>query len=158
MKNKIESAVLFIVGIVVGSVGCKKIDRIQIEQNQQMSDKHLSLFLMMNQWVKMKQKKKNLASYFEQKGYYEIAIYGMSYAGETLAGELLGSDIKIKYGIDQKADNIYAEFEVILPENELKTVDAIVVTSITYFNEIEEELSRRIDCPILSLEDIIYEI
>ena len=42
--------------------------------------------------------------------------------------------------------------------NELSDdVDAIVVTAVTYFDEIEEMLSEKVSCPIISLEDIIYE-
>jgi hypothetical protein len=37
-------------------------------------------------------------------------------------------------------------------------VDAIVVTAITFFDEIEEKLSEKIDCPIISLDDILYEV
>ena len=64
----------------------------------------------------------------------------------------------LKYGIDKKADTIYAEFDVISPDEELEEVDAIVVTSITFFDEIEELLSKKVDCPIISLEDILYEV
>ena len=59
----------------------------------------MSLFLMMNQWVKVKQDGKNLSSYFEKEGYKQIAIYGMSYAGETLMEELIDSPVTVKYGI-----------------------------------------------------------
>ena len=40
----------------------------------------------------------------------------------------------------------------------LETVDAVVVTAITFFDEIEERLSEKVDCPIISLEDILYEV
>ena len=43
-------------------------------------------------------------------------------------------------------------------EDDLKPVDAIVVTAITFFDEIKEKLSEKIDCPIISLEDILYEV
>ncbi len=147
-----------VVGIVVGTVGTSKKIGKQIGENKQMSDKHLALFLMMNQWVKVKQEGKNLADYFEKKGYREIAIYGMSYAGETLVDELVGSDIKIKYGIDRKADNIYASINLVSPEDFLEKVDAVIVTSITFYDEIEEKLSEKVECPIISLEDILYDI
>ena len=82
----------------------------------------------------------------------------MSYAGETLVEELKNSKIVIKYGIDQNADKIYAEFDVISPDDEFDEVDAIVVTSITFFDEIEKMLSEKVTCPIISLEDILYEV
>ena len=130
----------------------------QVADVRKMSDKHLALFLMMNQWVKVKQDGKNLATYFERNGYYNIAIYGMSYAGETLVEELKGSNIHVKYGIDQKADKIYAEFDVVTPDSLLEEIDVIVVTSITFFEEIEKSISTKVNCPIISLEDILYDI
>ena len=123
-----------------------------------MSEKHLALFLMMNQWVAVKQEGKNLADYFEEQGYKSIAIYGMSYAGERLLEELKGSDIRVKYGIDKNAGNIFLDVNMVTMEDELKPVDAIVVTPIFFFDDIEEELSQKIDCPIISLEDVLYEV
>ena len=43
-------------------------------------------------------------------------------------------------------------------EDDLKPVDAVVVTAITFFNEIEEQLSQKMKCPIISLEEILYEV
>jgi hypothetical protein len=145
-------------GAVAGACAVGKTTGEKINKTQNMSDKHLALFLMMNQWVKVKQEGKNLASYFEKNGYKKIAIYGMSYAGETLVDELKGSDIKVAYGIDQKANSLYSDVDIVTMDDELEKVDAIVVTAITYFDEIEDKLSEKIDCPIVSLEDILYEV
>jgi hypothetical protein len=123
-----------------------------------MSDKHLALFLMMNQWVKVKQEGKNLSSYFEKNGYKKIAVYGMSYAGETFLDELKNTGVDVAYGIDKNAVGIYSDVDIVSSDDELDTVDAIVVTPITYFDDIAENLSKKVDCPILSLEDILYEV
>lgn len=82
----------------------------------------------------------------------------MSYAGETLVEELKDSNIEVKYGIDKNADSMYIDVDVLTIEDDLESVDAIVVTAITFFDEIEEKLSEKMDCPIISLEDILYEI
>lgn len=82
----------------------------------------------------------------------------MSYVGETLVDELKNSNITVLYGIDQKADSIYADVDIVFIEDELQEVDAIVVTAITFFDEIEEKLSGKVDCPIISLDDILYEV
>lgn len=123
-----------------------------------MSDKHLSLFLMMNQWVKVKQEGKNLSTYFEKNGYKKIAVYGMSYAGETLFDELKNTDITIEYGIDKNADSIYMDVDVVSIDDAMEPVDAVVVTAISFFDDIKDQLSVKIDCPILSLEDILYDV
>lgn len=158
MKKSIISILSASIGILIGVVRTRKMMNIKVTNMEELSDKHLSLFLMMNQWVKIKQEGKTLSSYFEKKGYYKIAIYGMSYAGETLVEELKQSSIKVEYGIDKRSENIYADFKILSPEDILEDVDAIVVTSIKYFYEIEELLSEKVVCPILSLEDIVYEM
>ena len=48
--------------------------------------------------------------------------------------------------------------DVVTPEDFLEEVDVIVVTAIHYFDEIESMLGEKVDYPIISLEDIIYEI
>ena len=158
MNKGIAGALGFLLGAAGGAVGTGKVMGNKVNDWQKMSDKHLALFLMMNQWVKVKQEGKNLSDYFKKNGYKNIAIYGMSYAGETLADELKDSDIKVAYGIDKKADSVYAEFDVVSPEDEMAEVDAVVVTPITFFDEIEAKLGEKMDCPIISLEDILYEV
>lgn len=123
-----------------------------------LSDKHEALFMLMNQWVKVKQAGKGIAGYLEHKDYKKIAIYGMGYAGETLVRELYNSNIQIEYGIDREADNINAEFKVVKPDAQLEKADVLIVTSITFFDEIVTDLCGKIDCPIISLEDILYEV
>ncbi len=157
--KKISINILFVfVGAILGIAGVRRKMKAKVTCEKKMSEKHLALYLMMNQWVKVKQEGKKLSSYFEKRNYHEIAVYGMSFAGKTLVDELEGSGIKIKYGIDKKADNIYAEFEVVTPDEKLEEVDAVVVTAIQFFSEIEEKLSKKIKCPIISLENVLYEV
>jgi hypothetical protein len=145
-------------GAAAGAAAMKKSKDKKIKSARGYSEKHLALFQMMNEWVKVKQEGKNLSSYFEKNGYKKIAIYGMSYAGETLLDELKDTGIKVVYGIDKKADAIYADVDVVTMDDDLEEVDAIVVTAITFFDEISEALSDKVTCPIISLEDILYEV
>lgn len=158
MKKGSISVLSALTGAIIGSGIVRKAGQDSINKAKSMSEKHLALFLMMNQWVKTKQEGKNLSEYFEKNGYKNIAIYGMSYAGETLVDELKGTGIEVAYAIDKNADEIYTEVDVISTEEKLDPVDAVVVTAITFFDEIEEKLAEKVDCPILSLEDILYEV
>lgn len=158
MKKGVISVLSTLTGAIIGAGVTGKITGEQVRYKQQMSEKHLSLFLMMNQWVKVKQEGKNLASFFEKNGYKKIAVYGMSYAGDTLVNELSGTDVSIVYGIDKNATSIYTNVDIVSIEDELSPVDAVVVTAITFFDEIEEKLSEKLDCPIISLEDVLYEV
>lgn len=126
---------------------------------KEMSNRHLALFLMMNKWVKVKQEGKNLSVFFERNGYKRIAIYGMSYAGTTLLNELKGTPTKVMYGID-KNTNLVEKVGIIVcpPDNILEEVDAVVVTAITFFTEIKDILSKKLYCPIVSLDEILDEV
>ncbi|GFI18645.1 hypothetical protein IMSAG249_01414 [Lachnospiraceae bacterium] len=158
MKKGIVGTLSLLAGAAGGAISVGKISGEKIKGWHQLSDKHLNLFLMMNQWVKVKQEGKNLSSYFEKKEYKKIAVYGMSYAGETFVDELKNTGIIIAYGIDKNADTIYSDIDIFTMEDSLEEVDAVVVTAVTFFDEIEETLCGKLDCPIISLEDILYEV
>ena len=158
MKKGIISVLSAITGAAVGAGIMSKSAAEKREKTKSMSDKHLALFLMMNQWVKVKQKGKNLADYFIKRGYKNIAIYGMSYAGDSLIGELKDTEVRVAYGIDRNAHRIYSDVDIFSLEEDLAEVDAVIVTAISFFDEISEKLSEKMECPILSLEDILYEI
>lgn len=158
MKKGIITVLSALAGAAIGAGATGKMAAGQTEKAKSMSDKHLALFLMMNQWVNVKQEGKSLEVYFEKYQYKKIAIYGMSYAGETLINELKSTGITVAYGIDKKADFIYADVDVVSMEDSMEDVDAVVVTAITFFDDIEEKLSKKLDCPIVSLEDILYEV
>lgn len=158
MKKAMGSVFAALIGALFGGGMIGSITIKEAKKQKEMSDKHCALFLMMNQWVKVKQEGKNLASYFEKNNYKKIAIYGMSYAGETLVNELKDSQVEVKYGIDKNPACIYSDMEIFTSDDYLEEVDAVVVTPIFFFQEIKEQLSQVLDCPIISLEDILYEV
>lgn len=158
MKKGMVGVVSIIVGAAVGA-GAAGVKMVGVaDKNQRMSNKHLALFKMMNEWVKVKQEGKNLSKYFEENGYQTVAIYGLSFAGETLVSELKDTKTKVLYGIDKNAKSLYMDIDILEPEDDLPEVDAVVVTAITFFKEIEEMLSAKLGCPIISLEDVLYEV
>ena len=158
MKKGLISFISGIVGAVVGAGTISKIMGRSLANKKNMSDKHLALFLMMNQWVKVKQEDKNISEYFEENNIKRIAIYGMSYVGERLIEELKVSNIEVAYGIDREAKALNMDVEVVTLDDDLKEVDAVVVTAITFYEEIAEKLEKKLKCPVISLEDILYEV
>lgn len=158
MKKSVIAVLSLLSGAAAGAgITGKKVMKKAAKQKEN-SDKHLALYLMMNQWVKVKQAQKNIADFLIGKGYSRIAIYGMNYVGETLYDELRNSAVQVAYAIDQNADSIFAEIDVVSPDAELDNVDAIIVTPIFFFDEIEEMLNSKTDADIICMEDILYEI
>ena len=50
----------------------------------------------------------------------------------------------------------YLNLKVVSPENQLETVDVIVVTKFIEYKKIVEELRKKTSCQIVSLEDVIF--
>ena len=150
----------FLLGGTVGgiagasAVGSKL--RKDVRGERTYAQKHLLIMQMFNQWLIDKQEGKNLAGFFEDNGYKTIAIYGMSYLGERLVDELKDSGIEVKYALDKNAGNIYTGVEVKQPSADLPEVDAVVVTAVYFFDEIGEELAKLMDCPVISLEEVLF--
>ena len=82
----------------------------------------------------------------------------MSYVGETLYHELEDSPVEVAYAIDKRAEGMYADVELLSPDDELPDVDAVIVTPVFFFDEIEEMLASKMDADIVSMEDILYEV
>lgn len=122
-----------------------------------LADKNIRLFLLQNRWMQISQQGITVTDLFNKCGYTSIAVYGMGLVGERLLDELRNSNITVCYGIDQKAHSQSAEIELYSMYDELPAVDAVVVTAITSFDAIKAELEKKINCPILSLEDMLYE-
>lgn len=120
--------------------------------------KYTHMFQLMNQWLVLKQKGKSIGAFLSQKSYQNIAIYGMGHMGFRLLDEIKDYGIKVKYAVDQNANNLSTELKVIFPDEVLEEVDVMIVTAITSYNEIEKYLKKKVRFPIISLEDIIYEM
>lgn len=158
MKKGLIGVLSGITGAGVGAGAAGKLMGKKLARQTELAEKHLALYMLMNQWVQVKQDGKSLVDYFEKYEYKNIVIYGMNFVGQTLCKELESSSINIKYAIDKNAESIFADCDVVTMEDNLEEADAVIVTPIYYFDEIEEELSEKMDCPIISLEDILYEI
>ena len=160
MKKKIKNILLIFAGVGIGAgIGAVSVARNSAKETmkwKELSDKHLALMRLLNQWMITKQEGKSIVEYLKKENIKSIAIYGMSYVGERLYDELENSDIDIKFAIDKNAENIYSDIEIVTPEVSIEDVDAIIVTPVFYFNEIEEKLHKKTSSVILSLEDILY--
>lgn len=131
---------------------------VEIDTLKDEIEKQREFYSIFTRWLNIHNHGKNLASFFDDRGFRNIAIYGMKETGELLLSELRENGINVSYGIDRDADNLYVKTVVIKPTEEIRDVDAIVVTAIHYYKQIENELKGKINCPIISLRDILYEI
>lgn len=155
MKKDVILTISAFAGGVIGGVIAGEVFNKKYGKMKELSEKYLALFMMMNRWVRIKQEGKHLADYLKKIGLCKVAIYGMGYVGETLLEELKGTEVEVAYGIDRRADGIKTDIDIFFMDASLKEVDAVIVTAISSFDEIEDKLTDKLNCPIISLEDIV---
>lgn len=158
MKKGIQTIIGILVGGLTGAGVVHKLKDSEIKKRDELNNKNDAILKLYNYWMNLSIKGKTIAGYLNEHGYHSAAIYGMHYLGDNLLHELMDNGVEVKYAVDRYADQIYADVEVLKPESELPKVDVIIVTAFSFYDEIEETLSKRIDCPILSIEDILYDM
>jgi len=99
-----------------------------------------------------------LEAYFKKHGVKNLALYGFGNVGQVLTGILCELDVKVAYGIDQRAEKLNYNFPVYTLNEKLPEVDLIIVTLPIYFPVIYKDLCKINDAEIVSIDEILEEI
>jgi hypothetical protein len=158
MKKGIMAIVSFLGGAALGAAGDSYFKGKIISKNNERVNKFKSYYNILNQWIVLNHAGKKLEQYFINHNYKKVAVYGMGEIGNRLYEELKGSPVEIKYAIDKNAGSAYSELEVFSPEDKLEEVDAVIITTTFAFEEIKSMLENKYNCPIISLEDVVFEL
>lgn len=156
MKKMLKFMSVFGSGITLG-IGMAKLMKRSDKTESERTLKFKTQFYMVNHWVSILQANHNLLKYFEENGYDKIAIYGLGTLGGNLANELKD---KVVFAIDESAEGRDgSRFPVYYMEDDInEKADVIVVTPVSAFWEIKAKCEQKFDCPVISLEDVIYDI
>ena len=127
-----------------------------LSANNKLSDN----YQLLNHWLEVKNEGKSLAGYFLEMGYSRIAIYGMAELANRLTEDLAGSGVEIVYGIDRDAGcSISRIAEVYSPQEDgLPEVDAVIVTPYYALEAIKKDLSGKVACPVVSIEEVVWSV
>lgn len=125
---------------------------------RQLSDKHLEMFLLMNRWLQNKCAGKSIGGYLKNVGIENVIIYGMSYIGKCLYEELEKEGFEISDIIDKRSNININKRQVKNFNEKIEPADAIIVTAIYYFDELETVLKNKFNIPIIAIDDIIYKM
>lgn len=123
-----------------------------------LSYKYQGMFMMTTNWLELRERGINISSYLLRKKWRRIAIYGMGNLGKCLLKELEGTGIDVVYCIDKKPQRDFAGKRIISISDNMEMVDAVVVTAVFSFLQIRDELKKKGNWSIISLEDIISEL
>lgn len=153
-KKTLKYALAFLTGTVCGSVFHKY--KGTPKRGEDKNRKYSQLF---DNWLILSERGENIGTYFKERDMKEVAVYGYGNIGRHAVTQLSHADIRVKYIIDQRKDGILSGDIVCYGMGDsLPDVDAVIVTPICEYGEIENRLQKKISVPILSIEDIIYEL
>ncbi|CDB89805.1 putative uncharacterized protein [Clostridium sp. CAG:253] len=159
MKKTVIAFISGVIGGVVGTVTTLYKTSIKIEKIEKKSNKYRSYYNILNKMLFLKETGKDIGDFLIENGYTNIAVYGMGGIGERLYDELQGSKVKVCYAIDQNTCSIYNDLSIIEPDGELdENIDAVIVTSVHVYEDVQKKLSEKLSVPIISLEDFIMNI
>ena len=114
------------------------------------------MYEFMNRWLLLKQRGVNLSTFLIRQGIHTIAIYGIHHMGQRLYDELRGSGVVVQYAIDRNTGQAMWDIPLRRPDDRLDEVEAVVVTPVFDFLEIRDSLSAKVNCPIISMEEILF--
>ncbi len=125
----------------------------------QPEERYFYAYQMLCHWLEALYLGHRAEEYFIDAGYFRIAVYGMGDIANRLLDGLNNSAVEVCYGIDRNAAGTVCKIGTIYAaDDELPEVDAVVVTPFYAFEEISKDLSRKIKCPVISIEEVIWSI
>lgn len=153
------------IGALAGAIGgIGYFSKKALDEMREKYNKQSAYYALAQQWLMNKSQNKDLKRYFEEHGFQKIAVYGMGTLGELFYDEIKDKGIKVQYFIDKNAEEIYFGLDDISVVgldgiDGQEEVDAIIVTPVFNFDEIEKELEKAgAAAEIVSLEDVVYEV
>lgn len=114
--------------------------------------------LLLENWEYLNKCNIDFSIYFKKYKYYNIAIYGMGEFGKRLYNQLNNGSINVSYGIDKNIKYDDYIIDIYKPIQQLPKVDAVVITVIGEYVEISELLRVKMECSIITLEEVIQEL
>lgn len=154
MKKGLAAALSVGVGASIGAYLFKKFGK----RKNVNTNKYWYYYETLNRWLELKNNGHSLDEFFLKNNYKEIAIYGIGHIGIRLYEELKNSSIKVLYGIDGGIGLLNDEIEICSPEGEFKPVDVIVVTALHAYKDIEQNLLKKTNIKVISLEEVVTSI
>ena len=102
----------------------------------------------------------SIRGYFEKHRYNNIAIFGYRDFGVYLCDILKGSNINVKYIIDNKLDEIDRDIELIKGDavGEISGVDCIIISAMAAFYMLYASIIDQVSVPVISFEKVAHDI
>lgn len=116
-------------------------------------------FGILNKWLSNRENKKSIGKYLAENGIHTVAVYGLGLFGTHLLSDLQEDNcVNVAYGIDRSVKKTDKDLKIYKPEDCLPQVDMIIVSVVFSFDEIKEVLEKKVDCTVISLQELIEDM
>lgn len=129
-----------------------------IEAKNRALDKYISYYHLNNKWISLKESGERVSRYFKERNLKKIALYGLGDFGVNLNNELTQDGIEISYAFDKNLSNRYSLIPIKRLNDELPTVDAIVITVAGECDAIKKQLSEVCNYQVITIEEVLYSL
>lgn len=114
---------------------------------------------LLSRWLNISDDGNRLAKYFVDRGYKNVAVYGLGLPGKTLVKKLYGKNISVKYAIDRNPHIEYGDVRIYGLTDDWPEIDVVIVTPVGRYGEIKADIRRYHPGAVtVPLEHIIYEL
>ncbi len=118
--------------------------------------KQIEFYEVLCKWVNKIQSGHTIRELMNERGYQRVSIYGYKELGQLLYQALDGSGIEIVQIIDRNGKNIEAERDILPPDVISDDgVDAMVVTVLSGFQHIYEDLKAKYRFDVISIRELV---
>lgn len=133
---------------------------VNVDEEKELRDleKYANYYFLMHFWMKNIEDGKTLDTFFDDRGYKKIAVYGMGYLGMHLVAQL-SDRLEPVYTVDQGIVRYNgANFPLSESQDIVSKADVIVVTPVTDYDYIKKMIKNNITIDVISLEEVILSI
>lgn len=84
-----------------------------------------------------------------------IAVYGNGKIGKHVIRELIKEEVNVCCIIDRvSCISVFENIPIFSPEDNLPSMDIVLVTVVDEYEDIKQKLSSKFDCPIINLTEV----
>ena len=142
------------IGFAIGAITATILSYWKIRHYKLLS-KFRAFYWCLVKFIVVKQHGYDLGKELLKRDISTVAIYGMKELGEILLYELKNGGVDVKYSIDREADSMYSEIEIYKPDDDLQSVDMIIVTVLIDNVDIINSLKERMKCKVITMNELL---
>ncbi len=120
----------------------------------EIAEKQHCAFDVAYNWLLYLGEGKTINTYFQKKGYKKIGIYVMDIMGEYLFDQLAGTDVRVEFLMGNPQFIGREGVMYIGDHDQIPRVDAIIVSSAFYYENIKNRLKDQTETSIISIKDL----